>query len=240
MPDMCESRVTVTGSAGPLREFRSRCFVTADSGRPEFSFDSIIPMPAILSENRPGFNAEVCFIALGISPYLHLYSPFTLEGVLSFGWVKEAGINTRQELLAYLEKNMPEDMKAARRCVESMSKTGYLTWYAWRTENWGTKWPASATEILTENAERIEFYFANPWEFPWPVFKELGRQFPSLRFDFVSIDAGTGYGMRGYVAGPKIAENTIDHAEIDDIERRLFNPYAAPTDLIGPRSSSDS
>jgi hypothetical protein len=149
MPNMCHGRVSVTGSAEALREFRDHCFLADGKGRLGPGIDAVI--------SRRGAAA------------------------------------------------------------------GDIGWDSGR----GTQPSASYTEILADDAGRVEFRFAAPWQFPWPVFVELGCLFPDLSFDIVGLDPDTGDGFRGIVAGLETSQEPVDPTEVDNVVRWLFQPQAA-------------
>jgi hypothetical protein len=229
MPNMCHSHIIVTGPADDLREFRNRCFVTDSDDKIEFTFNAIIPMPEILEENLVHHHDALCLVALGADPGRIIGQRLSLEEALAVDWVEAAAIHSREELLAHLEKNEPAALAAAGKRLAAHLATGHPDWYSWRLENWGTKWPADLTEIMSERDGQFEFRFANPWAFPHPVFFELGDLYPDLSFEFVAIDPDTHEGSRGFVMGPVDFSETIPHADLYDYARSLFGwePEAA-------------
>ena len=95
---------------------------------------------------------------------------------------------------AYLEKHLDyEEMGRLR--FRALFETGYPGWYAWRIVNWGTKSNAHSFRLVSD--EPLEFLFDTAWEFPWPVFEELVRVFPSLQFKCLSFEEGGNFGGEG-------------------------------------------
>ena len=222
MPDMCHSRIAVTGPADEVRQFRDRCFVSNNNSSLDFSFQAILPAPKILDQDGPVSHDDAALLALGADPkQIGLY--LTIEQVFAFDWAVAAGIRSREDLLAHLEKTDPESLIGARKCLIAMKETGHLDIISWRIEHWGTKWPASSTEILTDLVDHMEFRFATPWAFPQPVFSELGDLFPALRFEFIALDPDTRLGVHGYVMGQDEISKPIAESDIKKVVEWLFS-----------------
>ncbi len=225
MPNFCYTRVVVTGSAYDLRNFRRRAFVRDDRTGEEFSFGQIIPMPKVLEVDVPSFDDAICVLALGSDPRELMNSGMTLEDALSSERAVASGVTSRDDLLAHLEETEPAALASVRERLAAFDEIGYFDWYSWRIDHWGTKWPACETEILADRSDRLEFRFANPWNFPEPVFAELGELFPALRFDVTALDPDVGEGVRGYIIGAELALEPISPGDVDDIAEQLFRPY---------------
>jgi hypothetical protein len=66
----------------------------------------------------------------------------------------------------------------------------------WCIKNWGTKWNASNTTVVTR-ARSLFVMFTSPWSPPSPVIKKMGKMFPTLRFIHKYYEQGMAF--RGVV-----------------------------------------
>lgn len=93
---------------------------------------------------------------------------------------------------------------------------GKQDWWAWRCENWGSKWEpnfgqpfiAIGTEDsdpgaekdqldiqdLDEETMRVSYEFDTPWGPPGPVIEAAAQQHPNLKFRFVWGEPGGDFG----------------------------------------------
>jgi hypothetical protein len=59
-------------------------------------------------------------------------------------------------------------------------------WYDWNIRNWGTKWEGfdhDSTEHLLDENPYLYYSFTTAWSPPENVYRLLGEQYPSLRFE---------------------------------------------------------
>lgn len=206
MANYCDSNIIVTGPELELARFRQACFVTDKYGQVNFSLDSFIPEPECLRESELAFDADLALIALGVDPD-EPSSAFTLtlDRVLGFEWVKEAGISSRADLLSHLEKRSPEGVAAARRRLVAFAETGFYDWQHWRGMNWGTVRSPEWTGIELEEPGRLVFRFSTAWSFPAPAFRVLGVQYPNLTFDIAGLDIEMHWAIIGMVKGTSMS-----------------------------------
>lgn len=207
MANYCSSKIIVTGPKIELARFRRTCFVTdTEYGEVDFSLDSCVPEPECLREPEPAFDSDLALIALGVDPH-EPGRPFalTLERVLGFEWASEAGIATRADLLAHLEKRSPEGVAAARRRMAAFAQTGFYDWRHWREVNWGTIRSPEWTEICVDEPNRLVFGFSTAWAFPDAAFRVLGAVHPELVFDIAALDIELRWAVIGLVKGTSMS-----------------------------------
>jgi hypothetical protein len=205
LTNYCDSNIIVTGPRLELARFQQTCFVKDSYGQVNFSLESFVPEPKVLCEPEPAFDSDLALIALGVDPEpIH---PFvlTLERVLGFDWAKEAGISSRADLLAHIEKRSPEGVAAARRRLVAFAETGFYDWRHWREANWGTMRAPEWTAILINEPERLVFCFSTAWSFPAPAFRVLGVLFPNLAFDIAGLDREAHWAVTGLVKGTSMS-----------------------------------
>ena len=73
--------------------------------------------------------------------------------------------------------------RAARRYCLYYKLHGYVDWYDWCCEHWGTKWNAHQY-----SHECGEVWFETAWSHPYPVIAALSRQFPAEVFSVSYAD----------------------------------------------------
>lgn len=72
----------------------------------------------------------------------------------------------------------------------------------WAVEHWGVKW--NAWDLLLSprtNPERFHFQFATPWDFPYPVFDALAKEFPALVFSGSAYEENHAFELVGEFNG---------------------------------------
>lgn len=230
MPNYCDSNIIVTGPELELARLRQTCFVKDSYGQLDFSLDSFVPEPKILYEPEPAFDSDLALIALGVDPDEPVpYITLTWERVLGFEWAKDAGISSRADLLALLEKRSPEGVAAARRRLSAFAETGFYDWRHWREANWGTVRAPEWTAILVDEPERLVFRFSTAWSFPAPAFRVLGVLFPELTFDIAGLDREAHWAVVGLVKGPSMSLRSAP--DYESVYLRVVGERDDETDL---------
>ena len=67
-------------------------------------------------------------------------------------------------------------------------------WYNWNVQNWGTKWDTSETSV-TEEDEKIEYYFNTAWSPPMHAFDKIVAENPDLDF-LIVFEEEQGWGAK--------------------------------------------
>lgn len=108
--------------------------------------------------------------------------------------------------------------KLEARCQHNLKHHGYTDWYDWCINQWGCKWNASSTYLLSNEEEHLCILFDTPWSPPEFWFRSLCEAFPD-------IDASLSYWEPGiYFAGDifSVGEGDCYHKEIDECEIKQF------------------
>lgn len=83
--------------------------------------------------------------------------------------------------------------------IKNQEKYGYKSWYDWRIDKWGCKWPESSLSVgqeYTENSDDtaiIAFNFETPWSPPIEAFNTISANWPSLLFCLYYEEPGMGF-----------------------------------------------
>lgn len=80
-----------------------------------------------------------------------------------------------------------------RHIYQNIQKYGYVSWYDWRIDNWGTKWNTEEASIYMEiDDDKIIYNFKTAWSAPCEAILELSKQYPEA---VISMDDNQEDGM---------------------------------------------
>jgi len=204
MPNHVTHRVVVTGNDADIRAFTDRCIITtrhdATEHQPErqernFDFNSLIPMPEELRNVSAGSTMEWGLMLIGRPDLARSY--YTIDQMLQFPWVKDAGVATPDELRALLVDKHPKIIAEGEAAAARHDKYGALSWYDWSIENWGTKWNSYDYNVVSDEPGRLEFTFDTAWSTPDPIWTKLAADFPGLLFEIHAFDEGYLFAITG-------------------------------------------
>lgn len=200
MPNHVTHRVLVTGPADDLKKFREGYIVSEEEedfeGKPTgatvecLDFNRVIPMPESLEETTSG-----SFGAIGYDAFHGTDGEW--KRIVDYPWVKEKGITTQKQLHEFLDKKSPEYRRQGDLAKRNIEQYGFCDWYEWAVEHWNTKWPAYRHKWIYEGCDRLDFTFCTAWSPPTPIFEELSRLFPTIRFFVRSFDEGYNFACQG-------------------------------------------
>lgn len=83
--------------------------------------------------------------------------------------------------------------------IANQEKYGYKSWYDWRIDKWGCKWPESELFLgqeytLNDNGNGvIAFNFETPWGPPIEAFNKISQDYPNLLFCLYYEEPGMGF-----------------------------------------------
>lgn len=119
-----------------------------------------------------------------------------------------------------------ETMKALK------EKYGYASWYDWRIDNWGCKWPendlfvSSPYEIVGDEHGLISFQFETPWSPPVDAFNKICQDYPTLLFCLYYEEEGMGFcGKNIWCNGELQEEHESEIVRSYFDEEYLYNQY---------------
>ena len=201
MPNHVTSICTITGSPAAIATFSAKHIVdVVYDGKSvrEFSFETIIPKPAILDETTGGSEA-----ALGMAALVGdmVWTDFRRFTQLPSQLLEEAPYRHARNVRAWLAIANPQALIEGRLALRAIAETGYPSWYEWSIEHWGTKWPAYAYQERERCAERFVFKFETAWSFPEPIFRKLAEMYRELTFAIIAFDEGGNFACEGEFNG---------------------------------------
>ena len=172
MPNWTTNELTITGDVKELAKLKKK----VKGKESKFSFHRILPRPKSLDITAGSSTSS----GLALLRYQKGNST-EIDEMLQYPWVKEEGINSREELVKHLIDTKRANLKEAKMYLSNEKKYGYGDWYGWSVAKWGTKWDASDVK-MTEGPKALVYTFYTAWCSPLPVIVELSKQYPKLEF----------------------------------------------------------
>ena len=116
--------------------------------------------------------------------------------------------------------------------LANQQKFGYKSWYDWRIDKWGTKWPESDLRIAQDYTNRaddrveIAFGFDTAWSPPIEAFDKISMDYPNLLFCLYYEEPGMGFcGKNVWANGESIESYQGDLITDYFDEDYLFEEY---------------
>ena len=188
MSNCCENRLEITGLEDDVARFKkqavSNSFVETGCRKEVLSFESVYPTPDTLNIASMDHTDE----------YDSYYGD--ANKVLSYQWVKDAGINTEIELRAYLDEFKPEYRKVADLAKLNITTYGYPDYCRWRVANWGVKDDAYDSNLMINAPGCIGYTFSTS-KSPALCIANLSSHNPNLQFKLIYEKQSVG--STGYV-----------------------------------------
>jgi hypothetical protein len=215
MPSHVRHRMTVLGHYADRSRFLDIHMVEApakegEPSRRAFDFNTIIPMPEILGDTEycDGMIAGV-FALTGEVIRQTPGSPHPL----TMGAYRGLGLAGREGLRTWMEKHEPQSLALAERSLKAREMTGYLTWWQWAIDHWGTKWNAYHSGITAHRKDRTVIRFDSAWDVPEIILAALSEKWPNLEFRILALDEGKEFafeaGWKGGVSfGPGLTDTS--------------------------------
>ena len=159
---------------------------------------------------------------------------------------RQEGESVEMAIRRFLREN-PEYEKFGSLQLQCLEETGFIDWYEWNNQHWGTKWNACEGDIehvLThEGASLMEFTFDTAWSVPEPVWAQLAEMFPEIVFRIVFFDEGWIFAGGGYFNSreePDGFEYSDPSAKDPRWRNFYYTVYQKPYELIQDEGQSAS
>lgn len=208
MPNIITNRLTLHGTE---QEKIDIVFAFLDGEESEMDFNKIIPMPVELRHTESGSLADeawAVFQGKGLGNFE------LIDDMLTWSWVKEERIKTREGLIECLERNFikhgnPQNSRFStlydygKYIYGLKQKYGFRNWYEWAMANWKVKWNSFDVE-KEENV--LKFFTA--WDGVPALMLKASEMFPEVTFSYEFADELFGYNLGRYVfrAGEVVSE----------------------------------
>lgn len=184
-------------------------------------FNMLMPMPDCLRGFEP-------------------HSGITTRAELALGLVKEpvqgatdlsaitANLGVSNAMRAATTPVRADDIPLIARALSNYAECGFLYWYDWCNENWGTKWGAyGQSHAWPEDA--TEFEFQTAWSHPWAIMKLLSERVGDVRISvrYADEDTGSNCGKYTLLAGEVSDEDIAPrNSEMTDAEKSKWVEFA--------------
>lgn len=214
MPNWVKAKLQVSGE-NPKELIESLCTTDEDGGK-RFDFNKIIPMPdelrivcgnlttlcmrLFINSLRVGFSAH--------TKYTKAYNAYKTSQH-SLGGATELIMDEEEfnkEVAGLLERykeksdfdnpvflTQDDVLNYGKRALDNYLIYGYVDWYDWSRDHWGTKWNACDCYISDDEIE-----FNTAWSNVVELIVELSIQHPDYEFYYEYADEDTGCQV-GYI-----------------------------------------
>lgn len=184
-------------------------FKTFDDGTRGFDFNTLIKMPEELNMTDGSIiDDSIAAVLMKINSYYdrNKFGSFCITPVSIF--VKASA---EERVLSKTSEERKELEETGMKYINNILKYGYISWYKWCCDNWGTKWNAYENEISED-----EISFETAWSNPEPVIMKLAEKYPDARIEhyWADEDAGHNSGYRIFEDGKW--EEYYDKEESDE------------------------
>jgi hypothetical protein len=194
MPNHYTTKVTVLGPQADIDTFRAKHFNKDAEGTLGLDFNTVIPMPEVIKGTESSSTVDTGLLLLGRDDILNSNRRgFGLDDrgvadMLNWPWVKEAGVTDVAGLKKLLLERKPDCLEKAQRAIDAYEQTGFISWYDWSIENWGTKWNSYELHMVRSGSGTLCFSFQTAWAPPLPVLNRLRQMYPKLTFQVKGRD----------------------------------------------------
>ena len=91
-------------------------------------------------------------------------------------------------------RNTPTSNKDIDHTEYLKSKYGFISWYDWAFNNWGTKWGAYREEVSDIQNDTVSYFFSTAWApFNEGVLEAMSEKFPRIHFEMKYAERGMGF-----------------------------------------------
>jgi hypothetical protein len=175
MPNWFYTTITLTGPESALTRFKTAHFRDHDDGEQYLDFNTVTPMPEVLKGSECSSAVAHGLCVLGRLDLLGHWSPPSEEKTT-------------------LLRHSPNCIEKAEKAIAMHEAAGYIDWYEWACDNWGTKWNSTHLIVLPTNTPgELKFTFATAWGPPSPVIEKLIQLYPELAFKAEGVDEGDNF-----------------------------------------------
>ncbi len=173
MPNICLNQLTISGPSEEIKRFKDG--LMKENGSYQLA-SSYLPMPQEIKET------PINFFDIGYDAFFNP-DPEGYLRVLELDEIKERGIKTREELMEFVKKEMPESYEEGLKINENLFNYGSRNWYWWGIANWGSKWPDFCTELVEQSSTHLVFEFQSAYSPLLLAVDYIASLFPELSFD---------------------------------------------------------
>jgi hypothetical protein len=175
MPNYIQNKLVVKNESS---EMIDKFIEFVSSEETDFDFNKITPMPEILRDTIEGSDTYTgLYYYLKKKNLLEEY-PQLIDKVFT-----SAFDNIEKKTCSELNRLY----EIGEHHFNAYKETGYVSWYKWCLENWGTKWDAMNAMVYSQNNSAI-FFFQTAWDGVPMLIDKLHELFPNLKFEYMYAD----------------------------------------------------
>jgi hypothetical protein len=248
MPNHVTNRLRI--AVGTRKEFDEiKAFVrqgAQEEPDTPFTFECVAPMPA---ELRATITPSPIVKGLIAEPwkfkdtgYAHLVDLARTAKAIT---ETERGYAGRFTLHPYTEEIPEPDAKkleATENTLKAVIATGYIDWYSWALDHWGTKWDAynvACNGFDSDGGCVLEYVFDTAWSAPTHITHKLSERFPYALFHHAWFDEGWNHaGDAKLVNGTETLGTPCDDWETQPNSVLYEYVYGEPCDYKAMRQQS--
>lgn len=213
MPNHITTILTIEDASGlRLAEIR-KAFVN-DKGHVDLNV--VLPAPACLNDFEPNEGVLTrARAALGLLPDATKIGPDDLLDRLTLS-------NALRDVST---KVRAQDIPSVIRAIQNYAECGYMYWYDWNCEHWGTKWNCYGQPNDGHPADAKSFEFETAWAHPAPMIEVISQKLPGVVFHvaYADEDIGSNCGEYRIQNGQRFDEDIAARwDDRDDAERRRW------------------
>lgn len=185
-------------------------------------FKKIIPSPSCLEGFNPHhgiLDAAKCALGLFEKP---VQNPADIVQLT-------ASLGLECAIRRITTPTKPEDIPLIIRAIQNYQECGYLYWYDWQTEHWGTMWNAYDQPEEGFSPGTNVFRFDTAWAHPSKIVMALSEKNPSVTFGvrFADEDIGSNCGAYFIKDGVKFDTNIAPGwNDMTDAQRKEYAALA--------------
>lgn len=230
MPNHVTTNFTLEGISGEAIAEAQEVFL---NDKRVIDFDKIVPMPECLKDFEP-HSGIVARANLAL-------------GLFNMPTENPAGLSDLAERLefsnAMRDATTPvkaEEIQLICRAMTNFAECGYVYWYDWCNDNWGTKWGAYGQPDGWPG-DTVEFKFETAWSHPKEILRLMSERIGDVKISVVFADEDTGSNCGKYVlcAGQVIEEDIAPrYCDMSEEEKKKWTEFAFKLNHPGddPRS----
>ena len=223
MPNWCENNLRIyshcdnKASEEQFQALMKEIGMTEDE-EINFSFNHFSPQPPELDVVEGGCNDKALALVQAVdgkdNSGLEKYLPYKVEDS-EIDNVEDLIIHLSQEKVSSFQNDKFKDMSMldyGRILFNNLKVHGYISWYRWRIDNWGTKWDVGEVYV-NDHCESgyLELQFDTAWSPPTGVLKAMGLKYPELTFTLKYEETGCSFMGVAKAKGDDFSDQCIDY-----------------------------
>ena len=223
MPNWVQNNIYLHGEKKDIK----KVLELVKSDESAFDFNKIIPMPKELEIDSSSDNdlAILCYLSNKLTiPFEQLDKKYLsyVTNMFDNNWAA----TLYYERLPNRNEDFDKLYRLGKVCCENIRKYGYVCWYNWCIDNWGTKWDACEPYV---DDDFISFQTA--WSVPDPIFEAFAYICDKHNVTFEGEYADED---RGHNAGHISSDNGITEYENNSNEAlRAYIDLWGDSECIG-------